>query len=713
MKTNLKLTRRDALRFLGGGVVGVMFTPLPWRILDDVTLRTQSGPSVVKLPRGPVTTRFAHCSLCPAGCGLRVRCVRGQPVGLAGVAGHPRSAGKLCPLGWAAHHLPFHPRRLAAPRLRVAAAPDAPAIDISVSEAKARAALWLEAARVAGGRVALLDGRPGRVVSRTYRRWLAGADGLYITPPGSTRFAALDTMLHEPWGSVGVDLARTRTLLAFGAPPGEMQIAPGRWCARRAADPELRVVCVGPRRPRALGPHDLWLGVRPGTEAALALGVAHVLLADHLVDERIARSAVDFDAYATLVGAQSPQSVASLCGVPESAIRDLAHLLALGSPAVVLSGTDAGAGPFARAEEAAILGLDLLLGSMGREGGLLRRAERPGPEAVAPLAPVNDLASVEDGTLRFLIVDASAGVALPWEAIRRKLEPGAHVVCLTPYATGLAQAADLVLPTPAPFESWTESPGTWDMPVESYAVVPPLVASHGECVEPVELVQHLAGWPVQPVEALLRAEVEAIAASKRGTIFLPADASTSSVAACAGALWDRLAEGACWIDAPAAQSRPADFSLLGRSLSGHESPHALALCVRLDHQARSAADLSLAPFAAQGAAFGGVLPPVHAKLHRESTLAPMGGQVLLHPRTAAEQGLRDGCRALLATRAGRVVVRVQFDATVPRGVVLAVVGPDPQDFGDSGRDRGAAILRICAIDDELVWRATPARIREA
>jgi menaquinone reductase, molybdopterin-binding-like subunit len=174
-------TRRDILKFAGGSALGILFTPAPWRLITDTALWSENWPGIPKPARGEIRTKFTNCTLCPAGCGVRARCVGEQPVSLAGVR------GGLCPFGITGHHLPYHPGRL-------------------------RQGMPTEAAAaVAGGikscgpdeRVAVLDLRPGRTASWTYRRAMNALRGLYIAPSET---------------AVSVDLAQAKTVLSLGAP---------------------------------------------------------------------------------------------------------------------------------------------------------------------------------------------------------------------------------------------------------------------------------------------------------------------------------------------------------------------------------------------------------------------------------------------------------------------------------------------------------------
>ena len=93
----MKVDRRDIFKFAGGAAAGVMFTPLPWKLLDDSAIWSQNWNWVPRPLKGEIKTKFSTCTLCPAGCGVKLRCVGEQPVSLAGVREHPNSRGALCP----------------------------------------------------------------------------------------------------------------------------------------------------------------------------------------------------------------------------------------------------------------------------------------------------------------------------------------------------------------------------------------------------------------------------------------------------------------------------------------------------------------------------------------------------------------------------------------------------------------------------------------
>ncbi|MBZ5582833.1 MAG: hypothetical protein LAQ30_11650 [Acidobacteriia bacterium] len=233
-------TRRDLFKFIGGSAVGALFTPAPWRLITDTALWSENWPGIPRPARGEIKTKFTNCALCPAGCGVRARCVGEQPVSLAGVASHPLSRGALCPFGLAGHHLPYHPERVKAGDAQGAAA--------AVREAVAKCA--------GNERIAVLDLRPGRTASWTYRRALAGVkNGLYVAAP-------------QPLGGWAVDLAKARTVISFGVPVLDGWGTPGNVLQARA---NFRLVQVEPVQSRTAILADEWLQVEPDVAAATAI----------------------------------------------------------------------------------------------------------------------------------------------------------------------------------------------------------------------------------------------------------------------------------------------------------------------------------------------------------------------------------------------------------------------------------------------------------
>jgi anaerobic selenocysteine-containing dehydrogenase len=85
----MKLTRRDLLIGTAGAAAGLLLSPVPWKLLSDISIWTQNFPWAPQPAHGPVETKYSACTLCEGGCGIRVRMAAKFAVGVAGVPSHP------------------------------------------------------------------------------------------------------------------------------------------------------------------------------------------------------------------------------------------------------------------------------------------------------------------------------------------------------------------------------------------------------------------------------------------------------------------------------------------------------------------------------------------------------------------------------------------------------------------------------------------------
>jgi anaerobic selenocysteine-containing dehydrogenase len=84
---------------------------------------------------------------------------------------------------------------------------------------------------------------------------------------------------------------------------------------------------------------DETLVIRPGTDAALALGMMHVIVGERLHDaEFVARNTVGFDALAVHLEKHSPQWAADVTGIASERIVALARRYATMKPAMIVLG---------------------------------------------------------------------------------------------------------------------------------------------------------------------------------------------------------------------------------------------------------------------------------------------------------------------------------------------------------------------------------------
>lgn len=146
---------------------------------------------------------------------------------------------------------------------------------------------------------------------------------------------------------------------------------------RTAADEGAEIVVIDPRKTRAADlPGSEWLPIRPGSDGALALGLAHVLIRDDLYDGPFVKQwTLGFDDFADYVEAFTPAHVSGLTGIPAGRIEDLARRIvhAEGASYIMYTGLE-----YTRSgvqNIRAVMVLWALAGQMDVEGGrcFLRR----------------------------------------------------------------------------------------------------------------------------------------------------------------------------------------------------------------------------------------------------------------------------------------------------------------------------------------------------
>jgi anaerobic selenocysteine-containing dehydrogenase len=669
----MSATRRELFLMTAAGAgVGVVFSPVPWKLLDDVSIWTQNWSWLPRHPRGEITITHTACPLCPAGCGLKVRRVNEVPFAVSSTPG-----GALCARGFAGHQLPFHPSRL-----RTALHQGQPA---PVAEALAGAAAAVEQARRSGAVVAVLDQRPGRMVSVLYRQFLTGFPrALYVTLPtpeeGTLR--AVAELTGRPLSSLGYDFEGSRTIFGVGAPLLDHWGAPGRllrlWGAPQR---KVRFWHAATTNSRTAALADRWMAIRPDSEHALVRGLISLLIRAHGAGSGMALPS-SWAAFA-------PEEAAERTGVPLAQIQELAQELATAQPAVAVGGGDPVAGPLPAATEQALAVLNALLGALGTPGGIVERRPVPEPALPSGLPAETTLARAPARSIGLLIVDsASSGCAWPLELIQDKLAPDAVTIHLSAFRTAWTAHATWTMPVPAPFEALEEIPGPPGARAASWSLAKPLFPAPEEAIPP-EAVLHRLGLPEdQTLEALLQAKAAAIEKAGRGVVRPLATPDES--APVGEGLWDQLTEGAVWVDDAEPASRP-----LRAAISALPDPTPVTSTPQFP--------LLATPSGSRGGAGSMPAPPLASKLTRESHLEPAAGEVRVHPRTAESRGLTHRGRAVMATPKGEMAVVVRTDPGMAEGLVeVAVEG-----------DRGTETLALFPVTEDGAWRWSPAQLRRA
>src|SRR2546423_3829645 len=138
----------------------------------------------------------------------------------------------------------------------------------------------------------------------------------------------------------------------------------------RARRDGAKVVVIDPYRTRTAARADWFVPIRPGTHAALALGLMHVIVTEGLLDkDYVQHHTTGFTELEERLAAFPPERVAAITGIPEGDIRLLAPEFATTRPAAIRVGISLERTPEGGQAFRAIFSLPALVGAWRDVGG--------------------------------------------------------------------------------------------------------------------------------------------------------------------------------------------------------------------------------------------------------------------------------------------------------------------------------------------------------
>jgi anaerobic selenocysteine-containing dehydrogenase len=276
----------------------------------------------------------------------------------------------------------------------------------------------------------------------------------------------------------------------------------------RASGAHLAV--IDPVRTRTAEAADTYLAPTPGTDAALALGLLHVVLAEGAEDrEFLERHTLGWEPFRRRILEYPPARVADICGLPVAAVEQLGRRLAHTRPTgirLTMGLQRHGGGGMAVRTISCIPGVTGdwrhpgggagydTRGFFGVDWAALGRDDlrRPGTRALSMTRLGEGLLETRDPPVKALVVNGANPVAsAPHQTrLRRGLaREDLFTVVVDHVRTDTTDYADLVLPTTTQLEhadlliSYGHLYLAWNEPA---------VAAPGECLSSTEIVRRLA-----------------------------------------------------------------------------------------------------------------------------------------------------------------------------------------------------------------------------
>jgi anaerobic selenocysteine-containing dehydrogenase len=773
--------RRAFLQFTAGAIGGTLVTPLPWKLADDSAIWSQNWSWRPSPDRGEITKVNSICTLCEGGCGIQARLVeKKRAILIEGNPSHPVNRGGICALGAAGLQFLYAPYRVTQPLKQTKKRGEAAGFQpMSWDEALKEIGGRLTRLR-SDNKAHTLAGITTNRSNSMNDLWTQffnayGSPNLFRMPAQSDSLAMASSLMLGRMSPPAFALEKAAFVLSFGAGLldgsgifSRSQIAFSEW--RKEGTNKL--VQIESRCSMTAAKADKWIAVAPGAEAAVALAIAHVLVKENAYDaDFVSTSVFGFDDWTDgdgknrkgfksfVLSACSPEQIAGTAGVEAGRIREVAKDFALHKNALAVWGSGSATHPNNVYHDMAFMALNILKGNFRPNG--LTGLQPAVPLTAMPEIQVDanaqasmlkkrlDLARVEatpmagNAVYPFLAAVVEGGtypIEMLWvhecnpayslletQLFESALTKIPTLVSFSSYMDETAQMADYILPSPVAFERRDDVVGLPGAPYGYYAVSTPILPAPAETRHTGDVALSIArslGGSVQAslpwsnFEAFLKARVEGLAASGKGSIaespdqdpgkLKPQDTPKTNFSSAAD-LWKKLVQGKCWYDSPmdplekvATPSGKVELAcrqLMASGLSASDDT------LYLPHYAPLAPSGSEKDFPLQLVAYETqnlshqylATPPFLTKTLPDTVLKGNDLFVQVHPKTVQSLGLNDGDRATLKTPQGDLSVRVHLSPAARPGVVYAAHGLGHKAYDEYIKGKGVNINSIIEV----------------
>jgi anaerobic selenocysteine-containing dehydrogenase len=663
-----------------------------------------------------------HCGICPAGCAVQIHVENGRISRVVPLKGHPQ--GICCPRGTHAPEIVYSPDRLLHPLKRVGPR----------GAGQFERVGWDEALDIVAERLNHLAGQygPQSICTYTGRGTFERSLWELLSPagvressawtllfpfgsPNTTGVGAICYVAHgiiAPATTFGVwdidtfaDIENSDLIVVWGDNPATDSPPLNFNRIRAACKRGTPVIVIDHRRTEVVrATKGRWIGIRPGTDGALALGMIHVIIQEDLYNhDFVEKWTLGFDELKAYVAQFTPERVERITYVPAEEIRRTARALATARGAALASYTGLEYTNSGTQNIRAVLTLWALTGNLDVPGGKVikmpngefrvnqsKRLEPPG--GVEPIGkseyPIYHLYREEAHAMELpkailqndpyplrgmLIFGSSIITSYPDPGLwRRSLAALDFLLVVDRFLTADAMYADLVLPAATLFET------------ESYAIYERLVQLRGRVIPP--LGEARSDW-----------EIATAIASRLGYGHLYPQSEEDKIrSALEGTELDletlRCQPDGIQLPVPEQRYRKWELGLLRRDgQPGFETPSgkfeiassvlaeygydALPVYVEPQEGPLSTPELTdRFPLVFNSGAR--IQSDFRSQHHNIPGLLKMQKQplVTLHPRDAARRGIRTGDRVLVVSARGEVPYTAWVTEDIVPGVVEANAG---------------------------------------
>jgi menaquinone reductase, molybdopterin-binding-like subunit len=657
----------------------------------------------------------SSCRFCPAGCGILVRVSEGRAKKIEGNPEHPVNRGKLCARGQAVLQELYHPDRVPQPMKLSGPRGSGQFTKITWEEALDLLMSKLKSLRQekAADRLALLT----PVLRGTLADLASGFMRSFGSPNHlSYELTSPDWLRSANRHSFGqsilpyYDVAETRYLLSFGADFVESHLSPvqyGYAFGKMRQDRDTvrgHFTYIGGRMSLTAASADRWMPARPGSEGALALGMARIILEGSLYDKAaLAANGLNVEKLLYALKKYDLVHVAEETGLAQQSIAEVSREFAMTRPSLAMAGETLAFQSNGPESVHAVQLLNVLVGNLNRPGGVY-------PDNGSPDGPINsfdDLLSLvkkmHSGRIRMVMIQGDPVHAIPPSTgFHEALSKVPFIVSFSPLMDDTAIQADLILPDHAALESWGDVvplAGTREGVVGlMQPVVTPLFDTRQFSDVLMTLAHELGGeikaaFPYESYLDLLKAEMKKRVGPAGSKDF---EATWVELLRKGGLFKTDLERGKSYRwTAGAALPEPAR-----PHFAGNEKEFPLHLSIYP----------SVAFYDGRGASL-----PWLQQLPDPMTTAVWDSWIEINPKTAADLGIGFGDLVEVISPQGSLRLPAVIYPGIRPDMVAIPLGQGHREMGRYAKGRGANPLRLLALTTEgtkpqPAWNATRVRV---
>jgi formate dehydrogenase alpha subunit len=488
------------------------------------------------------------CGYCGVGCRLETHARGDRIASIAPALDGPANEGHTCLKGRFAHQFTRSPDRLTTPLIR--------------EEGELRQASWEEALerivaeleRIKGAHGA--DAIAGLASSRATNEDCYAMQRLIRAAVGTNNIDNCSRVCHSPTsfamrrsfglsGATGsfTDIDDAEVALLLGVNPTQGHPVVGARI-KQAALRGCKLITIDPRRIELADYGAIHLSMRPGSNAAVVLGLCHVIRRDGLIDREFLEARTEgYEALEELLESYDPSAVEEISGIPAADLERAAHIYGEASSGCLLWGLGVTEHKYGSEVVQLLCNLAMMTGKVGRPGSALLplrgqnnvqgssdmgalpdtyTAYRPvGDEEVArsferewgvalsrekgyTIPQMFDAAVAGDLKAMYIFGEDVAQTDPDTAHVTAALESLEFVVCQEIFENETTKYADVVLPASA----FLEKSGTFTNAERRFQLVEPAIEPPGEAKTDFEILTtvsrrlgHEMGWQT-PWDAL-------------------------------------------------------------------------------------------------------------------------------------------------------------------------------------------------------------------